>query len=80
MYFAEKPTNTTAHASNGMERSRWRDEGVDPELVADPFDTLQACQKQAEHVAAILRQSAERPLSAQVAAMATRRSFASEGA
>jgi len=66
MYFAEHPTNTAARASSGQERTRWRDEGVDPELVADPFDVLAA--RQAEQARA--QTMAERPLSAAVAAHA----------
>lgn len=51
MNFAEQPTNTAARGSNGAERSRWRDEGVDPGLVADPFDVAQAAEQERERTA-----------------------------
>lgn len=75
MYFAEQPTNTAARASNGAERSRWRDEGVDPELTADPYDTLQASRRPVTtHETAEL--PVQRPLSADVAAMVIQRASA----
>ena len=40
MNLSEKPTNTAARYSNGPERSRWRNEGVDPELVGNPHDMV----------------------------------------
>lgn len=76
MHFYEHPTNVAAHASSGGERSRWRNEGIDPELTADPFDTLQAVQKTArqqqntQYEAAITQ--AQRPLSLDIAQQAIR--------
>lgn len=67
MNFYEKPTNVAARASSGGERSRWRDENVDPELVMDPFDTLQSVLAAR---AAKAEREAKRPLSHQVAAYA----------
>lgn len=32
-YFVEPVTNTVARRSSGGERSKWRDQGVDPELL-----------------------------------------------
>ncbi len=79
MYFYENPTNTAARASNGLERSRWRDEGVDPELVADPFDVAaeaRRCADEAEHLTQLLQ--AERPLSAGIAYVAMQHSMTHE--
>lgn len=44
-YFNEHPTNIAARASNGPERSKWRACEVDPELVANPFDTAIAAEQ-----------------------------------
>ncbi|HEY1064267.1 MAG TPA: hypothetical protein VGE30_03145 [Candidatus Saccharimonadales bacterium] len=70
MNFYDKSTNVAARASSGGERSRWRDEGVDPELVADPFDTLQAVRRAQAVAQEAARAQAHRPLSMEVAQQA----------
>lgn len=68
MNFYEKPANTAARGSNNAERSRWRNDGVDPELLADPFDVaaaVRAAQQQRDAEAVLT--PVHRPVSFDVA-------------
>lgn len=53
MHYHESVTNTVAKRGNGSEMSKWRDAGVDPELLYDvvPLSDVRSADKLAPNVA-----------------------------
>lgn len=79
MFLHQHETNVAAHGMSSMEEAKWRLWDADPEMLCDPFESLQALRatEQAKREAEererqVLLGTSERPLSANVAQLTER--------